>query len=272
MRKKIKILGVEFDTITEKEALEKVEGWLNEKNKRKRVIVTPNPEIILKAENNNRYRKILNKADLSIPDGIGVLWASKFNRISKKQSIPKKIGQWFVSLAIIPFDPKYIRTEIPERLTGSDLTKRICALAAQKNKKVYLLGAQEGIAKLTAKKLKKLYPKLKIAGTHAGTPDKRDEDKIIQKIRKSKADILFVAYGAPSQELWIDRNIKKIPTVKIAAGIGGTFDFLSGNIPRAPKNFRKYGLEWAYRLYKEPRRIKRIFNATIKFPIKVLFK
>jgi len=273
MRKKIKVLGVDFDKITEAKALETIDKWMKEKNSKKRFIVTPNPEIVLKAQDDKAYLKILNKADLSIPDGIGILWASKYKHISKNEKLPiKKFAQWLVSLSIIPFDQKYIRTELPERITGVDMIKKIAKLAAKNKKKVFLLGAGPGIANKAAKKLKKLYPTLKIAGTHEGTPLKRDEKEIIKKIKAAKTDILLVAYGAPSQEKWIDRNLKSLQGVKLAIGIGGAFDFISGNIPRAPKEFRKYGLEWAYRLYKEPRRIKRILNATVKFPIKVLFK
>jgi len=216
---------------------------------------------------------IINSADMSIADGVGILWASKYRRLaSQHNSQIKKVAQWIVSLLIIPVDQKYIKSELPERITGVDFMKKICKLAANKRKKVYLLGAANGVAKKTATKLKKLYPTLKIVGTYAGRPTKSQEDKIIKKIRASKAEILFVAYGAPNQEKWIHRNMRKIPTLKIVAGVGGAFDFISGKTPRAPKEFRKYGLEWAYRLYKEPRRIKRIFNAAVKFPIKILMK
>jgi N-acetylglucosaminyldiphosphoundecaprenol N-acetyl-beta-D-mannosaminyltransferase len=273
MRKKIKVLGVNFDKTTEKEALGKIEKWLSEKSKKKHFIVTPNPEIVLKAQKDSAYMKIINSADMSIADGIGILWASKYKRLaSQHNSKVKKVAQWLVSLLIIPVDQKYIKTELPERITGVDLMKKICRLAADKRKKVYLLGADEGVAEKTAAKLQKLYPTLKIVGTYAGRPTKSQEDKIVKKIRDAKTEILFVAYGAPSQEKWIHRNMHKIPTLKVVAGIGGAFDFISGKTPRAPKKFRRYGLEWAYRLYKEPRRIKRIFNATVKFPFKILMK
>lgn len=243
MRKKIKILGVNFDNITEKEVLEKITNWLSPKHffNIKRYIVTPNPEIVLKTLKDEKYRKIINKAALSVPDGTGILWASRFKK-----------------------------TPLPERITGVDLMKEICKIAAKNGNKVFLLGAEEGVAIAAANKLKKLYPKLKISGTYSGSPNENDEYVILDKIEKPGTEILFVAFGAPAQELWIERNYKRISTLKLAIGVGGAFDFISGKTQRAPKFMREHGLEWAYRLYKQPSRVKRIWNATVKFPIKVL--
>lgn len=243
MRKKIKILGVNFDNITEREVLEKIAGWLSPKHffNIKRYIVTPNPEIVLKTLDNEEYKKVINKAALSVPDGIGILWASR-----------------------------RIKTPLPERITGVDLMKEICKIATKNGNKVFFLGADEGVAEATANKLKKLYPKLKIAGTYSGSPKENDEYVILDMIEKAGTEVLFVAFGAPEQELWISRNYRRISTLKLAIGVGGAFDFISGKTPRAPKFLREHGLEWAYRLYKQPSRIKRIWNATVKFPIKVM--
>ena len=128
------------------------------------------------------------------------------------------------------------------------------------------------MAKSAKEILSKKHPGLKIVGTHAGSPKIKEEQSIREKIDDSKADFLFVAYGAPKQEIWISRNLKKLETVKVAVGVGGAFDFVAGKRKRAPKWMQKIGLEWLYRLLQQPTRIKRIYNATIKFSIKVLKK
>ena len=255
---KIKILKVKLDSVTEKEALEKVSEWL--KGKKQRHIATPNPEILLEAERNPKFRKVLNQTDLNIPDGIGILWAAKFQKTNKS------FFNFVRTLSSIVLKPDSIRSEFPERVTGTDLTEKICA---NTDKKVFFLGAKEGIAKKTAEKLKEKYKQFEIAGSHSGSPKIKDEKEIVEKINNAKAEILFVAYGAPAQELWIARNLKKLKTVKLAIGIGGAFDFVSGERKRAPKLMQKAGIEWLYRLLKEPKRIKRIYNATIKFPLKI---
>ncbi len=272
MRKKVKILGVNFDATTEKDALKKIENWLEPgfHLQKKHTIVTPNPEILLAAQKDDKYRRILNKADLSIPDGIGILWASKFKNITNQSdSKIKRASKWLVSLGMIPFSKSYTRTVLPERITGVDLMKKICKLAARKESKIFLLGAGKGVAEKTAKKLIEENPELQVVGTYAGTPKIKHERKILKLINETKPEILFVAYGAPAQEKWIDRNYKKTPTLRVAMGIGGSFDFIAGVQKRAPKAMQKTGLEWLYRLTKQPSRIKRIINATVVFPLKI---
>jgi len=272
MRKTVKILGVKFDAIAEKEAVKKVLEWLSPGFKlfSHHFIVTPNPEILLTAQKDKEYRKILNKADLNIADGTGILWASKFKDLSSIfDSRLKRFSKWLGSLLMIPLSRDFIRTVIPERITGVDFMKKICKIAATKKSKVFLLGAQEGIAELTAKKLMKKFPNLNIVGTYAGSPKEKDRKMILDILKLSKPDILFVAYGAPAQEKWLYQNYKKIPSLKIAMGVGGAFDFISGAKKRAPKTMQKLGIEWMYRLYKQPSRIKRIIKATTVFPIKI---
>lgn len=275
MRKTINILGVNFDVVSSDDTLLKIDGWLSTTHsffgfRKQYLIVTPNPEILLEAQKNEEFANILNNADLSIPDGIGVLWASKFNKITEeKDSKWKRLGKWFMSLGMATVSKSYIKTELPERVTGVDLMERICHLAAEKKHSIFLLGALEGVAEIAAEKLIKKYPNLEIVGTYAGNPKEEDEKEIVDMINIAKPEIIFVAYGAPKQELWLDRNLKKLTTIKIGMGVGGAFDFISGKATRAPEKLRKYGLEWAYRLYKNPSRIKRIWNATVRFPIEI---
>lgn len=268
---KINILGVKIDCIRSDEVLIKIQDWLKEG--KKRYIVTPNPEFIIEAQKDQKFKEILNQATLSIPDGIGLLWAAKFLDLGvkgKRLKTLKIFWQYVYTLLSLIVYPKYCREIIPERVTGIDLVFKISGLCEQRNCSIYLLGAKEGIAKIAASKLKSQFPNLKITGTFSGKPKPEADQKILAIVNHAKPDILFVAFGAPKQEKWIARNLNKLETVKIAMGVGGAFDFIAGKAKRAPKFFQKLGLEWFWRLIHEPRRISRIFTATYKFSWKVL--
>ncbi|MFC1655338.1 WecB/TagA/CpsF family glycosyltransferase [Patescibacteria group bacterium] len=264
MQKKIDVLNVRFDNVTIEETLDYIFDHIN--RGKKGYLCTPNPEMLLEAERNHDFKKVLNHSLLNIPDGIGILWAA--THIARKSSKLKA----FFTLPLIAFMPSMFKKILRERVTGSDLMKKIAREAARANKSIFLLGAAEGIAEETAEKLKKTYTGLQIAGTYAGSPTPDEEEFIINGINDASPDILFVAYGAPRQEMWISRNLKYLNSVKIAIGIGGAFDFIAGKRKRAPKWMQKLGLEWLFRLIQEPSRWKRIYNATIKFPTKVIKK
>lgn len=264
MQKKIDVLDIRFDNVTVEETLDFIFEHIN--RGKKGYICTPNPEMLLEAQNNNEFKRVLNHSLLNIPDGIGILWAA--THVKNKSSKLKA----FFTLPLIALVPGLFKKVLIERVTGSDLMIKIAREAARANKNIFLLGAAEGIAEMAAKKLKKLYPGLVVAGTYAGSPSPNEEDKIINKINSASVDILFVAYGAPRQEMWIAKTLKRLNNVKIAIGVGGAFDFISGKMKRAPKWMQKLGLEWLYRLIQQPSRWKRIYNATIKFPIKVIKK
>ena len=154
-------------------------------------------------------------------------------------------------------------SKVKEQVTGVDLMLKICELAEKNRRSVFLLGGKN-VLETTVKKLKETFPQLEIAGFS------EDLASCYNLIEISKPNIVFVALGAPKQETWIIENIEKLPTVNIAMGIGGAFDMISGKVKRAPKFVRKIHLEWLWRLMQEPKRIKRIFNAVIVFPVCVL--
>ena len=242
---KIDILGVKINNVTMSETLQKIEGFLNDG--RQHYIVTPNPEMFILARKDEEFRKILNEADLAVPDGMGLVYASKF------------LG--------MPFK---------ERVAGVDLVQKLCKFK-NSNFKLFLLGGRGDTAEKAANNLQNLYSNINIAGADcggyvhkSGGMNMETEKIVLDKINKTKPDILLVAFGAPKQEKWIYYNLKKMPSVKLAIGVGGAFDFISGRIKRAPAIIQKLGLEWAWRLAREPERAPRIFNATIKFPILVL--
>ena len=232
----IKLLDIKIDELDFQEAMRKIAGFLEEDKVHQ--ICTVNPEFLVAARKDKEFKEVLNSSDLNVPDGFGL-----------------KIGSFFKG------------QKITERITGVDLAWEICKMAADRGKSVYFLGAKEGIAEKAAHRIKQLNPNLKIAGTYAGNPA---EEGIVNKINETHPDILLVAFGAPKQDKFIYNNRETLK-VKVAMGIGGTLDYIAGNVQRAPKWIRACGLEWLYRLIRQPRRIVRILTAVFVFPILVLF-
>lgn len=237
------ILNVRINTQKKQEILELAYKML--KSKKSHYIVTPNPEIVMTAFQDIYYLDVLNQADLKLPDGVGLKFASFLTK-----------------------------NRIKQRIKGVDFVEDLCNIASHHNYSVFFLGGEKDVAEKTANILKIKFPKLKIAGFDGGGRVSQDgvlQDKsILAKIKQSSPDILFAAFGCPKQEKFIVRYLPKLKSVKIAIGVGGAFDFLSGKIKRAPKLFRFFGLEWLWRLIVEPKRIKRIYTATIKFPLSFL--
>ncbi len=270
---KIDILGVKIDNVDYRETVEKINEFV--KSGRQHQITTVNAEFLMLAQKDKEFFDILNKADLLTADGIGVLWAAKY--LSLPLGVKNKFLRWLkaiwqagYSLLSIIFYPRYCRTVLTTRVAGADLIWKIAKLASEYGYSLFLLGAAEGVAKKAATILKNTYPKLKIAGTFSGRGDEMG-DKITTSVVASKTpDILFVAYGVPKQEKWIKRNLSKLPSVKVAIGVGGSFDFIVGSnivygigkstpARRAPKIIQELGLEWFWRLITQPRRWKRIW-------------
>jgi N-acetylglucosaminyldiphosphoundecaprenol N-acetyl-beta-D-mannosaminyltransferase len=152
---------------------------------------------------------------------------------------------------------RHLGQPLRERVTGQEMVERLAALAAQRGARIFFLGAREGIAERAAAALVARHPGLQIAGCYAGSPAAEEEEGIVARVNAANAQILFVAYGPPKQELWIARNAFRLQSVAIAMGVGGTFDTLAGIVPRAPEWMRRAGFEWTYRLLREPRRLRR---------------
>lgn len=203
-------------------------------------ITTTNPEFVMMAQKDAAFRHILQEADLCIPDGIGLIYASH-----------------------------WLRTPLPERVPGSELVYHLARLAAANRWRLFLLGAAPGVAEEAAAVFQAHNPTLAIAGTYAGSPGTAENEAIVRRINQSRAHLLFVAYGAPRQDKWIARNRHALQTVRVAIGVGGALDFVSGRAVRAPHWLQKLGLEWLHRLYHEPWRWRRML-ALPHFAIKVL--
>ena len=232
------ILGTKVHNITLSQAVMYAEGFLN--STRQHYIVTPNPEIVVRARRNRAYRRILNSADLSIADGVGLVWASRllFNK------------------------SKAIKT----RITGVDFMHEFLRVANDYGCTVLLLGGEDSAAKKSASRLKQRFPTINFyAIENIHSPHL---DFLIREV--FRPDCIFIALGAPRQEQWIHANLSRYPTIKVAMGVGGAFDFISGQLPRAPEVMRGLGFEWLWRVALEPWRAKRVFNAAIVFPFLVI--
>ena len=192
---------------------------------KKSFVVAINPEKIMKAQEDAALRQLLNEADFQIPDGIGVILASRL-----------KGGQ------------------IRSRVTGVDLMMNICQAATQQQKCIFLYGADPGVAVQAKEELEERLPGIQIVGTMDGY--EKDEAKVLNTIRTAEPNILFVAMGSPKQEQWILKHKDTLPA-SVYQGVGGSFDVLAGNVRRAPKLFQKAGMEWFYRLLSQPSRAKR---------------
>ncbi len=268
MGKRIEIAGVQFNPVTYNETIDQIFDFIS-KNEQV-YVTTPNPEMVLNANKSERFMRVLNESKLSIPDGMGVLWASYYLSLPKKKGIGKLI-QLFLSLVNALLFKSKVRKILPARVTGSDLFDRVVRESQIFTWKIFLLGAGPGVAKSAINNLLEKYPKAIFAGSYSGTPKMDEESEICETINRSEADILFVAYGSPAQELWISRNLSKLDSVKVAIGVGGAFDFAANKVKRAPKLMQKMGFEWLWRLMLQPSRIKRIWNATFVF-IRFIYK
>ena len=242
----IEIFGVKIHNITFEEATKEVEGYL--RDDKLKVIYTPNPEIVMGAKDDGKLKNLINNGDMITADGIGLIYAS---RIKKKP--------------------------LKERVTGYHLSIKLLEIANDNNYSLYLLGGKEGIARMAAENIRKDYPNVKIAGyhhgyfkgSHRGNENHIEEIKIIEEINNSNPDIIFLGLGFPNQENWIDANKDKIKA-RVIIGNGGVIDILSGTIKDTPEIYRKVGLEWLYRLIKNPSRIKRQLVIP-KFMFEVIF-
>lgn len=223
---RVRILDIPIDKLTYAQLLEQLGGYIDRADRLYQVC-TVNPEFVMIAQTDAIFRHILQRADLCLADGVGLLYASR-----------------------------YVGNPLTVRVTGSDGVPLIAERAAQQGWRLYLLGAGEGIAEQAAQALRTRHPNLMIVGTYSGSPAPAEEDALVERINATDADILFVAYGAPNQDKWIARNAPRLK-VKVAMGVGGTFDYLSGHVKLAPNWIRTIGFEWLYRLIRQPNRLRR---------------
>ena len=265
--KKVDILGTNISRVRTEEVLEEISESLS--FGKKLFIVTTNPEGVMLADKDNEFKQIVNSSNLAIADGVGILWAAKVLSFRTSKTFFRFLEIPFlalVSLLSIIFYPSYIKRILKEQIRGSDLFWEIVHKTYEMDKSIYLLGGREGIAEKVKDRLEKKLSGIKISGLYSGSPK---ESGLVEKINQTETNILFVAWGQPKQEKWIYENLDKL-NINVAIGIGGTFDFVAGTIKRSPKFIQKIGLEWLWRLFKEPKRIGRIFTAVPRFIFSVI--
>lgn len=222
----VDILGVSIHKLTRADVFDIVKA--RHRSGTPTWIVTANAELVMRAKDDEQIVAALQQADLRLADGSGIVWGAR------------KLGG-----------------HLPERLPGVEIAEELVVWARDAGLSVYFLGAQPGVAEEAIAKLRQKYPGLKVAGHHHGYFDKAQEAEVLAEIRGVKPDILLVALGAPRQELWLARHFTELG-VSVAVGVGGSLDVWSGRVKRAPAWMGERGLEWLYRLIKEPRRAKRM--------------
>ena len=218
------ILGLQFDDLTLEEATQAGAEFLSGTGFH--YVVTPNPEFILAAETDLEFKTILNQADLVLPDGIGVVYSAKI-----------------------------LGTPLKGRVPGIDFASNMLEVLNEKGGRLFLLGAKPGVAEQAGERILEQHPNIVLCGTQDGYF--KNEQDVVRKVADARPDLLFVCLGAPKQEKWIARW-GMLTGAKLAIGLGGALDVFAGNVERAPEAWQKAGMEWAYRLKKEPQRIGRM--------------
>jgi N-acetylglucosaminyldiphosphoundecaprenol N-acetyl-beta-D-mannosaminyltransferase len=191
------------------------------------LVATVNPEFVMRAHVDREFARVLESADLCLADGSGVVWAARRQGCAMRAPV-----------------------------TGVDLIPQLAELCARRGLRLFLLGAAPGVAADLASRLRAQAPGLEVAA-HSGSPDPASDNETQALIDSHKPHVLLVAYGHPNQELWIDRMKERLG-VAVAIGVGGAFDYLTGRVPRAPAWMRRAGLEWLFRLVRQPWRIRRM--------------
>ncbi len=232
------LLGVPLDAVTRDQAVARLRALLD--SPAQHHVMTPNSEMLVESTHNARFREIMLQSTLNLPDSAGVLWMARYT------------GQ-----------------RLPQRVAGVDAVMELCA-GLGSDHPVFLLGAADGVAAKAADALRAMNPRLRVAGSYGGSPRPDDFEGIAARINAAAPHLLLVAFGAPAQDLWIAEHLGALPSVRVAMGVGGTFDFLAGTQVRAPAFLRSLGLEWAWRFAHEPWRWRRMWRAVIVFPFLVL--
>jgi len=221
-----RVLGVRVDCVDMEDALARIEAFVDAGGRH--LVATVNPEFVMRAGQDKEFARVLEAADLCLADGSGVVWAARRQGCALSGPV-----------------------------TGTDLIPPLAALCARRQLRLFLLGAAPGVADDLAQRLMAEHPGLQVSA-HPGSPEPSADAETIDRIAAERPHVLLVAYGAPNQELWINRLGDSLSGVSVAIGVGGAFDYLTGRVPRAPVWMRRAGLEWLFRLAHQPWRIRRM--------------
>ncbi len=224
---RVDVLGVPVDCVTMETAVAVADDWVRN-GSTPRTIFAVNPEKVIRAQRDETLMAGLRGSGLLIPDGIGVVLAARLLGLCGMQRVP-----------------------------GAELMPALCELAARRGYRIFLYGASEEVSTRVAAELERRYIGLKVAGRQHGFVPDADMPELVRRINACEAQLLFVGLGSPRQELWMDRHLPLLRSVRVCQGVGGTFDVLAGHVQRAPALFRRIHLEWLYRLLSQPKRLIR---------------
>lgn len=233
---RLELLGLPVDRCTREQALQRCSKALDSPSAEPPLhVVTLNPEMVMQARTVPELARAVGASGLVLADGAGIAWAAR------------KLG-----------------SPVPERIPGVDFLEDLCSLSAAKGRGVFLLGAAPGVAEAAGRRLLGDHPGLRVAGWASGSPAEGEAGPLVEQVRESGADLLAVAFGAPAQEIWLGRHLH--PTgCRVGIGVGGSFDYLAGRVPRAPSFLRRAGLEWGFRLLRQPWRLPRMLRGSAFF-------
>lgn len=261
MRKNV--LGVKVDILTQQESLDRLTEAIEKAPKGLTHVVTAYSEFFVRAWEDRVFKRLLNEADLVLADGVGPLAAISYSEsIKAEDTTLERMGKGLLT------GVKVLTGDVGETVSGVWIFDQVCQLAALRGWRVFLLGGFGEVVVKLRKQVEKEFPGIKVeadSGEREVGADENESKEIIKKINDFKAEILFVAYGPVKQEKWITEN-RNFLKAKVAIGVGGTFDELTGAVARCPKIFQRMGLKWFWRLVMEPSRFKRIFRAVVVFP------
>lgn len=226
---RVSVLGVAIDRVGLEQAVGIVIGWMQAGGSPPaRLVFTPNAEMVYAAQFDADLAAALARADLVVPDGAGVVWASR------------RLGR-----------------PVPERVAGVDLGERLVAECARLGPRVFVLGGRPGVAEAAAGHLRRRHPGLRVAGTHHGYFSASEDHAILETLAAAAPDLLLLGLGSPRQEKWLDRHRAEL-RCRVAIGVGGSLDIWAGTARRAPRAWQRLHAEWLYRLYREPWRWRRM--------------
>ncbi len=226
--KSVRLLGVRIDNVDTAGALAIIEEFIHSRTPH--LVVTADASCLVLAQRDRELLNIVNSADLVTPDSVGILWAARLRG-----------------------------TPLRERVSGVDIVEVLCERARRCGHRVFLLGSALGVAEAAAENLRQRYPGVAIVGTHHGYFAPDEGPGVVEKVRSAAPDVLFVALGIPRQEKWIRRYLEQLG-VPVCMGVGGSLDVISGRVSRAPRWMQQHGLEWMFRLVRNPRKIGKVMT------------
>lgn len=262
---KVEVLGVRVTADLKKNVLREISLYFDKKAAEPRYVVTPYSEFFVEAEGNTKFREALNNAWIALPDGIGVIWAGFY--------LSTRRGIWNLMSSIVMTLTGQVmyHSPFPAKISGSDIVTDLFEIAEAKNLRVMFVGADDETQKDCKRFVEAIYPGVRV---FTGFTGKIEADSVPQEvgteIQEKRPDVVIVALSYPRQEIFLQTLTQEVPGQYLAFGLGGTLDFISGRQKRAPKWMQKSGLEWLFRLIREPSRFGRMYRAVIQFPLLVL--